>query len=129
MQTRAGMSVNSYWSLCIVRFCIGFGGAAFVVTQSRGRADFFPAGRGDTAGAARIVAGCGAAGSADAAGAEDGSRRPYATPPIVQGGGAREGRGDTAGAARIVAGRGGAAVGRADRPGRDAATPVRARPR
>ena len=82
MQTRAGMSVNSYWSLCVVRFFLGFGGAAFVVTQSRGRADFFPAGRGDTAGAARIVAG-----------------------------------------------RGGAAVGRADRPGRDAATPVRARPR
>ena len=27
------MSVNSFWSLCIVRFCIGFGGAAFVVTQ------------------------------------------------------------------------------------------------
>jgi NNP family nitrate/nitrite transporter-like MFS transporter len=31
--TLLGMSVNSFWSLCIVRFCIGFGGAAFVVTQ------------------------------------------------------------------------------------------------
>ncbi len=31
--TLLGISVNSFWSLCIVRFCIGFGGAAFVVTQ------------------------------------------------------------------------------------------------
>jgi hypothetical protein len=31
--TLLGMSVNSFWSLCIVRFCIGAGGAAFVVTQ------------------------------------------------------------------------------------------------
>mmetsp|Transcript_4573 Transcript_4573/g.13761 ORF Transcript_4573/g.13761 Transcript_4573/m.13761 type:complete len:476 (-) Transcript_4573:136-1563(-) len=31
--TLLGMSVNSYWSLCVVRFFLGFGGAAFVVTQ------------------------------------------------------------------------------------------------
>ena len=31
--TLLGMSVNSFWSLCVVRFCIGLGGASFVVTQ------------------------------------------------------------------------------------------------
>ena len=31
--TLIAMGVNSFWYLCIIRFCVGFGGATFVVTE------------------------------------------------------------------------------------------------